>query len=116
MKESLILPLIFLSIFISGCVSAAQSYQWTTEAGEMAQKNIENLCVQECRKALYEERNLTNGPCLTNKIVSNWVCDVSHSPRQDVDNDPSNQCEAYKKGEASHFVEVDEKCNLINSR
>jgi len=41
------------------------------------------------------------------------VCDVAHQPRQDVDNDRKNQCDAYHDGRASHFVEVDPTCAFI---
>ena len=55
---------------------------------------------------------MTNGPCLSNEIVEDWVCDVAHSPRQAVDDLPENQCPAYGD-KASHFVEVDPDCNFI---
>ncbi len=69
-------------------------------------------CIESCNKATID---LSKGPCLWENNVEDYVCDVAHSPRQDIDNDPSNQCTAYREGRASHFVEVDENCNLMRS-
>jgi hypothetical protein len=44
-----------------------------------------------------------------------WVVDVAHDPRQAVDDDPANQCEAYREGEADHFVELDPQGRLIRT-
>ena len=63
-------------------------------------------------KARLEGVDMTNGPCL-GVIVPNWVADVAHDPRQPVDDDPANQCEAYRAGEAEHFVELDPDGNVI---
>jgi hypothetical protein len=55
------------------------------------------------------------GPCL-GVIKDDWVADVAHDPRQDVDDDPANQCEAYRNGDAHHFVELDPDGTYIRSR
>ena len=72
-------------------------------------------CIKLCKAALEKGLDLSNGPCLGNPIekLPNWVCDVAHLPRKDVDNKPENQCSVYREGKANHFVEVDEKCNVI---
>jgi hypothetical protein len=57
---------------------------------------------------------MTNGPCL-GVIEPNWVADVAHDPRTEVDDDPANQCAAYRSGEAAHFVEHDPDGNVIRS-
>jgi hypothetical protein len=41
--------------------------------------------------------------------------DIAHDPRQDVDDDPANQCQRYREGEASHFVELDPSGELIRT-
>lgn len=61
-----------------------------------------------------EGRDLSNGPCL-GEVIPNWVADVAHDPRQKVDDDPANQCEEYRSGEAEHFVELDPDGNLIRT-
>jgi hypothetical protein len=58
--------------------------------------------------------DFTDGPCL-GVIMENWVADVAHDPRQGVDDEPENQCEAYRSGEADHFVELDLDGNLIRA-
>ena len=35
-----------------------------------------------------------------------WVADIAHDPREDIDDEPENQCQRYREGEASHFVEL----------
>ena len=98
---------------------------WTVAAGLIAYyihfllasaQNAGNVavsgCAAACRTALAEGADLSNGPCLSNSIINDWVCDVAHDPRQTMDNLPANQCRAYGTS-ASHFVEVGVDCNLI---
>jgi len=72
-------------------------------------------CIETCINATASDQNLSNGPCLSNEIIPDWVCDVAHSPRQTVDNYPENQCSAFREGKARHFVEVNPKCNFIKA-
>ncbi len=74
-------------------------------------------CVELCRGAQREELDLSAGPCLGNPIpnMADWVCDVAHNPRQDVDNKTENQFSAFRDGTAKHFVEVDGNCNFIKN-
>jgi hypothetical protein len=65
-------------------------------------------------KAKAEGMNFAAGPCL-GVIMENWVADVAHDPRRDVDDEPGNQCEAYRSGDADHFVELDPEGNLIRA-
>jgi hypothetical protein len=59
-------------------------------------------------RAKLSGKDLEAGPCLAESLtgLSDWVVDVAHDPRQDVDDDPANQCQRYRDGEASHFVEL----------
>lgn len=57
--------------------------------------------------------NLISGPCLSNSVIAGWVVDIVHSPRQSIDDLPSNQCQSYLEGQAKHFVELDLEGNLI---
>ena len=59
--------------------------------------------------------DMSRGPCL-GVVATDWVADVAHDPRQDVDDDPRNQCKAYRNGKAHHFVELDTNGDLIRSR
>jgi hypothetical protein len=58
--------------------------------------------------------DMTRGPCL-GVIKPGWVADVAHDPREDVDDEPENQCRAYREGEADHFVELDPNGEFIRS-
>jgi hypothetical protein len=70
-------------------------------------------------KAMYdraktEGKNFDSGPCLG--IIpgfSDWVVDIAHNPRLPIDDDPANQCEAYRTGQAHHFIELDPNGNVI---
>ena len=74
-------------------------------------------CIKTCQEyqRLYPEE-LSMGPCIEENLLRDWVCDVAHNPRTDVDDDPANQCANFRNGNASHFVEVDEDCNVIRVR
>jgi hypothetical protein len=65
-------------------------------------------------EAIEQGVDMSNGPCL-GEITENWVADVAHEPREGIDDKPANQCEAYRKGEADHFVELDPDGNLIRA-
>jgi cbb3-type cytochrome oxidase subunit 3 len=85
-----------------------------SQTGKGEKERAIEACINLCKSKL-NVINLSNGPCLSNEIIPNWVCDVAHWPRQDIDNREENQCEAYRKGLANHFVEVDENCNFIRA-
>lgn len=101
MKKMLLVSLMAM-VLISGCLNQKDSDTATA------------ACIKKCEAALNAGQNLSNGPCLSNEIIKDWVCDVAHSPRQAVDNLPENQCPAYGVT-ALHFVEVDINCNLIKT-
>lgn len=77
-----------------------------------------SACVDACRQALAQGREIGPGPCLLDPIpnLSDWVCDVAHSPRKAVDLYSINQCPGFKVGNSAHFVEVDPDCNLITAK
>ena len=82
-----------------------------------AEKDLAIAKAQELwRAALYSGEDLSDGPCLSNGVVSDWVADIAHSPRQDVDDLPENQCSSYLDGTAHHFVELDLEGNLIRAQ
>src|SRR5918995_7212127 len=63
-------------------------------------------------EAIEQGVDMSNGPCL-GVIMDNWVADVAHDPREDTDDEPGNQCEAYRRGDADHFVELDPDGTVI---
>jgi hypothetical protein len=71
-------------------------------------------------KELFEQKrregmDFSRGPCLSEEIVPDWCVDVAHSPREPIDNDPSNQCRSYREGRVHHFVELDPNGNVIRA-
>lgn len=97
---TLVSVLLISILLISGCV------------GQQDEQKIISACIRLCENEKLKGTNLTNGPCLSNEIAKDWVCDVAHSPRINVDDRPENQCPAFGKT-ASHFVEVDLECKFI---
>src|SRR5262245_12736670 len=61
---------------------------------------------------------LAAGPCIAEHLngAPGWVADIAHDPRRDVDDDPANQCQAYRSGEADHFVELTPAGDLIRAQ
>lgn len=59
--------------------------------------------------------DMSHGPCLAEEIIPDWCVDVGHSPRQDVDNLPQNQCQSWLSGRVHHFVELDPEGNVIRA-
>jgi hypothetical protein len=62
-------------------------------------------------------QDLDVGPCIAEQLpgLDDWVADIAHDPRQEVDDDPANQCRRYREGEASHFVELTPEGELIRA-
>jgi enamine deaminase RidA (YjgF/YER057c/UK114 family) len=105
-KYPILISVLVLLVFLSGCVG--QKTEVTPKEKATA------ACIQKCKDALEAGQDLSKGPCLDNGIIEGWVCDVTHSPRQPVDNDPANQCSEFGKT-AFSFVEVDPNCNFIKT-
>ena len=60
--------------------------------------------------------DFSQGPCLSNALMPDWVLDIAHNPRQSIDDSPQNQCPAFLEGRAKHFVELDTEGNLVRAR
>ena len=71
-------------------------------------------CILLCKTYRNNGTDLSKGPCLSENIIPDWVCDVAHSPRQAVDNMKENQCPEYGRS-AHHLVEVTPDCELIRT-
>jgi len=101
-----VLPILFmaLAVFVSGC---------TQNTGvNSEQVRAQTACVLFCKLSAEQGNDLSKGPCLKDDLQPDWVCDVVHSPRIDVDDLPENQCPSFGKT-ANHFVEVDEYCDVV---
>jgi hypothetical protein len=69
------------------------------------------------RQAQSSGIDLNTGPCISESLPSlpDWVADVAHDPRQPIDDEPANQCQRYRSGEAHHFVELNIDGQLIRA-
>ena len=83
--------------------------------GEEADEETIRLAKEAYAQAKASGVDMERGPCL-GVIKPGWVADVAHDPRQPIDDEPENQCEAYRSGEAEHFVELDPEGEYIRSR
>jgi PBP1b-binding outer membrane lipoprotein LpoB len=103
-----------LEILIAFAIACALLMSGCMNQRPQAASNVTEACVNACRDAKKAGADLGSGPCLSNNISKDWVCDVAHNPRADVDSIPENQCSAYGK-QASHFVEVTPECEFIRA-
>jgi hypothetical protein len=62
--------------------------------------------------------HLERGPCIAERLpgLEDWVADVAHDPRRPVDDDPANQCQRFRSGEAHHFVELAPDGELLRAQ
>lgn len=123
-KNILIIILLLILILSSGCswgkkVSEEASNLTGLGAIETGKKAAKDLAVSKAKdlfkQKLAEGTDMSNGPCLSNEIIPDWVVDVAHNPREAIDNQPGNQCSAFREGKAHHFVELDPMGNLIRA-
>ena len=68
-------------------------------------------------QAVLRGDDLQVGLCIAEEVpdLTDWVVDIAHDPREDVDDDPENQCQRYRDGDASHFVELTPDGELIRA-
>lgn len=114
---------VLVATFLFGCLGGGEETPAASTPSATPQKTVSELAKEACVSLCLQEKqknlpNWNDGPCLGNPLTgfegaSGWVCDVAHSPRQEIDNNPANQCSAFRDGSASHFVEVDAECGLI---
>lgn len=106
----LVLFALISMLLVSGC---------TGNRDQTPKERAQQRCIEECQLEVSKGTYLEDGPCISDINprwnVGDWVCDVAHDPRQDIDNVPKNQCAEFREGEASHFVEVTPDCQLIRA-
>lgn len=92
--------------------------QWVRH-GNPSIETARKFAVREAQKLFLEKKqegmDFSAGPCLTNEIIQDWVVDTSHNPRLAIDDDPNNQCVAFREGKAHHFVELDLNGEVIKT-
>ena len=109
--KRLIFILILSLILINACSKSEVSNSSNNQ--QIPEINVEQKCINLCLEELNKNTNLDNGPCLSQEIEEDWVCDVAHSPRQSIDNIQENQCSSYREDLTHHFVEVTPECGFI---
>ena len=101
--NKVLIAVFLISIFLLfGCISKDR---------EQAKTKCINLCLIERQAHI----DLSKGPCLSNHLMDDWVCDVAHYPREKIDNNPEYQCKSYVNGTSHHFVEVTPNCTFIRA-
>jgi DNA ligase D-like protein (predicted 3'-phosphoesterase) len=108
-KQLKIMKIVVLLIFVllsAGCVRQIPNSQNDLAVSE---------CISQCELAKNGGVDFSNGPCISENIEEDWVCDIVHNPRIRVDNEAQNQCQSYRSGERNHFVELDTNCALIRT-
>ncbi len=109
-------------VFITCAVTGAGATVQRSERVPVTPEQIADAAIAAARAAYEKERiagtDFRRGPCIANPLPapSNWVADVAHDPRRPVDDDPANQCSAYREGQADHFVELDPDGNVIRAK
>jgi hypothetical protein len=105
------IAILFASFFIAGCSLVSRPTKILTDE-ELAIQKAQDLF----KKSLKDGIALSDGPCLSNEIIPDWVADVAHNPRQAIDDLPENQCSTFNDGSAHHFVELDVAGRLIRAQ
>lgn len=116
MEKSLLL-LISLTVII--VVALTTLYINITSPRSVRKSELDSAIAQATyfyKLAKENGRDFSNGPCLSNALMPNWVADIAHHPRLPIDDLPENMCPALREGRAQHFVELDIDGNLIRAQ
>ncbi len=108
----LFLTIILLTAYLTLSINAGLPKSLSKIEVETAINQANHLYRQEKAKG----RDFSNGPCLSDALLPNWVVDIAHNPRLPIDDLPQNQCPGYSQGKAQHFVELDTGGNLIRTK
>ena len=108
----LALIVILITAYLTLLINAPSPKSVSKSEVETAINQAQYLYRQEKAKA----RDFSNGPCLSDALLPNWVLDIAHHPRLPADDLPQNMCPGYIEGRALHFVELDPEGNLIRAQ
>jgi hypothetical protein len=103
------IPVVVAALALSGCGS--------DEASSSEQDQAVAAAMDAYDAANAKGVDFASGPCIAERLpgLDDWVADVAHDPREDVDDQAENQCQRYRDGEASHFVELTPEGELIRA-
>jgi uncharacterized membrane-anchored protein YhcB (DUF1043 family) len=105
-----IIILVALGIFVFRLLPNQSSVP-ANETAQVAIKKAQDLYQQQKQF----KTDFSHGPCLSNDLQPDWVADIAHNPRNQDDEYPVNQCQAFTDGRAHHFVELDPQGRLIRT-
>lgn len=108
----LTLTIILITAYLTLAINALLPKSISKNEVETAINQAKHLYKQENIKG----KDFSNGPCLSDALLPNWVVDIAHSPRLPIDDLPGNQCPASIEGRSLHFVELDPDGNLIRAK
>lgn len=114
MKSRPVLPFFivaFLVLLVVGCGGGGSNVSQSDR-----EKAVDEAQVA-FRQLQASGQDLSAGPCISESLpgLADWVADIAHDPRQSVDDQPANQCQRYRSGEAHHFVELAPDGQLIRA-
>ena len=107
-----------LSILLGVIVLALASVLIFVPSNKSAKSSEKDAAVKKAQQLYttsFKDKDLTNGPCISEEIIPDWVVDIAHNPREEIDNNQENQCQSYREGKTHHFVELDPQGNLIKA-
>lgn len=109
-----ILGLILLATLLNGCITDDDD----DDSGEDERERAIAAAMVIYEEVAASGAELSNGPCIAEELedVPGWSVDIAHDPRQEIDNDPANQCQAFRNDQTTHFVELDVDGELIRAR
>ena len=71
------------------------------------------VCAQNLYDAFSRREVEIDSQCLG--TCGNYAVDIVHVPRNATDNLVENQCEAYRNGQVSGFIELDKDGNVVRA-
>ena len=121
---SRILFIIIVSLLSVGCTMEMEQTKPPLDVSKLNMGLESQIAFQKSeeiyQQAVEQGLDLSNGPCLSNALHGNadypetmWVFDIVHEPRQEIDNQPENQCSAFREGKAKNYIEFSLEGELI---
>ena len=106
------------TVAIAAVSIAALTACGSDEVNDADRNQAISAAIAAYKEARAHGADLSSGPCIAERLpgLDDWVTDIAHDPREDVDNRAENQCQRYRGGEASHFVELTPEGELISAQ